>query len=74
MVTLFLKGEVKIAAFCTKEFDTFLYGKAVDDDDDDDDEATTTRRRRRGDDDEATTTTTTTTTTTMTITIPIAKP
>ena len=72
MVTLFLKGEVKIAAFCTKEFDTFLYGKAVDDDDDDDDEATTTRRRRRGDDDEATTTTTTTTT--MTITIPIAKP
>ena len=72
MVTLFLKGEIKIAAFCTKEFDTFLYGKAVDDDDDDDDEATTTRRRRRGDDDEATTTTTTTTT--MTITIPIAKP
>ena len=71
MVTLFLQGEVKIAAFCTKEFDTFLYGKAVDDDDDDDDEATTTRRRRRGDDDEATTTTTTTT---MTITIPIAKP
>ena len=52
MVTLFLKGEVKIAAFCTKEFDTFLYGKAVDDDDDDDDEATTTRRRRRGDDDD----------------------
>ena len=67
MVTLFLKGEVKIAAFCTKEFDTFLYGKAVDDDDDDDDDDEATRRRG----DEATTTTTTTT---MTITIPIAKP
>ena len=64
MVTLFLKGEVKIAAFCTKEFDTFLYGKAVDDDDDDDD-----------DDDEATTMTTTTMTTTTTwVIIPIAKP
>ena len=69
MVTLFLKGEVKIAAFCTKEFDTFLYGKAVDDDDDDDDDDDEATRRRG---DEATTTTTTTTT--MTITIPIAKP
>jgi hypothetical protein len=51
MVTLFLKGEVKIVAFCTQEFDTFFVWKSS---------RRRRRRRRRGDDDddEAMTTTT----------------